>query len=249
MAGFQISLASHFLQMLVGWRTSILPVSCCYLQFINPSIPKKWKYRDVHNWDGLCRVWVTPQNPFKLKLRNVAVILTLRTWIVWEKDRRLTYGLPILFWAVWITGFIIIGIYLRNARGIFWLQSPTFPRSFTFDTLGQISPFPRLFGCLVRNAGQILSVCYILLMVYDACKSVSQSLQEECLLRASKKSLLHVKNDADMNFQVSWALWLFEDFQFVSEAIQSCLLDNQYLGTNSQVKRGFTIFAGYLWGR
>lgn len=41
MAGFQISLASHFLQMLVGWRTSILPVSCCYLQFINPSIPKK----------------------------------------------------------------------------------------------------------------------------------------------------------------------------------------------------------------
>jgi len=164
MAGFQISLASHFLQMLVGWRTSILPVSRCCLQFINPSL-KKWKYRDVHNWDGLCRVWVTLQNPFKLKLRNVAVILTLRTWIVWEKDRRLTYGLPILFWAVWITGFIIVGIYLRNARGVLWLQSSTFPRSFTFwyprsdisfpSTFRLLSPerWPNLIGVLYFTHG------------------------------------------------------------------------------------------------
>lgn len=37
---FQISLASRFLQMFVGWRTSILPVSCYCLQLINLSLVK-----------------------------------------------------------------------------------------------------------------------------------------------------------------------------------------------------------------
>lgn len=44
------------------------------------------------------------------------VILTLRTWAVWEKDRRLTYGLPVLFGTVWTTGFVVMEFYLRGAR-------------------------------------------------------------------------------------------------------------------------------------
>ncbi|KAJ3572590.1 hypothetical protein NP233_g2982 [Leucocoprinus birnbaumii] len=78
------------------------------------------------------------------------LILTLRTWAVWEKDRRLTYALPALFAAVWISGFTIIGFYLRSTHHM-------------------ASPVPQLFGCIVQDANQILASCYILLMGYDAC--------------------------------------------------------------------------------
>lgn len=87
---------------------------------------------------------------FVVGMACAELILTLRTWAVWEKDKRLSYFLPILFCTVWTAGFIIMGFYLRGTQHI-------------------ASPLPQLFGCIVLDANHILSACYILLMVYDAC--------------------------------------------------------------------------------
>lgn len=41
-------------------------------------------------------------------------ILTLRTWAVWERDRRLTYFLPFLLFVTFTPEFVIGQIYLRR---------------------------------------------------------------------------------------------------------------------------------------
>jgi len=49
--------------------------------------------------------------------RCLTVILTLRTWAVWNRDKRLTIILPILYFLFWGSGFIIRGIYLSDIKG------------------------------------------------------------------------------------------------------------------------------------
>ena len=46
----------------------------------------------------------------------VLVILTLRTWGVWNRDRRLTIGLPIFFIACWVPMAIFIAIFLNSVE-------------------------------------------------------------------------------------------------------------------------------------
>ena len=47
---------------------------------------------------------------------RLTVILTLRTWAVWNRDRRLSIILPIFFTLVEGSGFVIIGIYLNSIK-------------------------------------------------------------------------------------------------------------------------------------
>ncbi|PFH49147.1 hypothetical protein AMATHDRAFT_63636 [Amanita thiersii Skay4041] len=76
------------------------------------------------------------------------VILTIRIWIVWNKDRRLTYGLPIFFVIIWGAGFAVMGIFLN---------------SLTFAE----TPHPLAIGCFVTRASRILSADPALLMFYN----------------------------------------------------------------------------------
>jgi len=76
------------------------------------------------------------------------IILTLRTWAVWNRDWRLTIGLPILFVCCWgpIIGFIIV-----------------FVKSLAFMPLTS----PALLGCLVIKGSHIITLCWTLLLVYE----------------------------------------------------------------------------------
>ena len=44
------------------------------------------------------------------------VIMTMRTWAVWYKNRTLTYVLPIFFIFVWGGSMATVGIFLRTVR-------------------------------------------------------------------------------------------------------------------------------------
>ncbi|KAF8639307.1 hypothetical protein AX17_001588, partial [Amanita inopinata Kibby_2008] len=76
------------------------------------------------------------------------VILTIRTWIIWNKDKRLTYGLPVFFCLTWAAGFVVMSIFIR---------------SLAFIQL----PFPFIKGCIVIAGSRILTVDWALLMFYN----------------------------------------------------------------------------------
>ena len=42
--------------------------------------------------------------------------MIIRTWVAWEKNRFLTYALPIFYTFVWVCGFVTIGIFVRSLR-------------------------------------------------------------------------------------------------------------------------------------
>ncbi|KAJ3572587.1 hypothetical protein NP233_g2981 [Leucocoprinus birnbaumii] len=80
----------------------------------------------------------------------VELIFTLRTWAVWGKGRHFTYALLTVFCVMWVGVFVIDHLYLRATKHT-------------------ISPLPQLIGCVMSVSSSILSVDYILLMLYDAC--------------------------------------------------------------------------------
>ena len=44
------------------------------------------------------------------------VIMTTRTWAVWDKNRFLTYALPMFYVILWAGGFVIMAFFLQDLR-------------------------------------------------------------------------------------------------------------------------------------
>ncbi|KAF8965957.1 hypothetical protein BDZ97DRAFT_741517 [Flammula alnicola] len=77
------------------------------------------------------------------------LILTLRTWAVWDRNARLTIILPILYAICWGPDFFFLVIFLRSLK------------------FGD-QPYPEFVGCFVINANHMLILCWVVLMVWDA---------------------------------------------------------------------------------
>lgn len=54
----------------------------------------------------------------------ITVILTVRTWAVWEKNKRLTYGLFTIFILTTAAEFFLVGSYLNSSQRGFDDTSP-----------------------------------------------------------------------------------------------------------------------------
>ncbi|KAF9008634.1 hypothetical protein BDZ89DRAFT_1168151 [Hymenopellis radicata] len=76
------------------------------------------------------------------------VILTLRTWAVWNRHCFLTVCMPALFLAYSVVVFIIMGIFLSSLQSL-------------------ILPLPDLEGCLISAANPIYRWDFITSMVYE----------------------------------------------------------------------------------
>jgi hypothetical protein len=59
------------------------------------------------------------------------VILTIRVWAVWGRDRRLTIGLPIFFAMCFVPCIALMVIFLKSAKR----ESILLAHSFTFSNL------------------------------------------------------------------------------------------------------------------
>ncbi|KAF9070506.1 hypothetical protein BDP27DRAFT_1220596, partial [Rhodocollybia butyracea] len=81
-------------------------------------------------------------------LEATIVILTLRTWALWEKDIRLTIGLPIFFVVCQVPIFYIIHLFLSVQTYI-------------------PSPVPQI-GCVPLGGESMLYLDWVILMVYEA---------------------------------------------------------------------------------
>jgi len=78
------------------------------------------------------------------------VILSLRTWAAWDRNRRLAIGLPIFFALIWLPTIPIVFIFLRGLE---------------FAVLGGL---PNFSGCVTVPHRNNVRICWILLLTYDA---------------------------------------------------------------------------------
>ncbi|KAF8148397.1 hypothetical protein B0H34DRAFT_262319 [Crassisporium funariophilum] len=77
------------------------------------------------------------------------LLLTLRTWAVWNRSRRLAFVLPILYIGCWGCGFWFSYLFLSSLE------------------FGEIN-HPGFIGCFITAANGILTGCWIVLIVWDA---------------------------------------------------------------------------------
>ncbi|KAJ3877819.1 hypothetical protein F5051DRAFT_373848 [Lentinula edodes] len=97
-----------------------------------------------------CRVLVNISGWMSLAgIALTEVVLTVRTWALWENDSRLSFGLPIFFVCCWAPSFYILNVFL---------QTQTFIPS----------PFPQEFGCTYLGGQSVFYLCWVLLTVYEA---------------------------------------------------------------------------------
>ena len=95
------------------------------------------------------------------------VILTLRTWAVWDRGRTLGFGLAILFVVCWGTILPFIILYIKDLEcektnsamictvtnkivlQVLWVDSPAFS------------------GCSIVKGSHFATVCWVLLLAYE----------------------------------------------------------------------------------
>jgi hypothetical protein len=98
------------------------------------------------------------------------VILMIRTWAVWERDRRLAIALPIFFVLIWCAICISATRYLsslecmyllslRTSCGVFKITNPT------------VAPLPQPLppSCFISGRSSIRLVEWVLVMGFEAC--------------------------------------------------------------------------------
>jgi len=99
----------------------------------------------------------------------LTVILTLRTWAVWDRNQRLSVILPILYSICWISGLVISVRVVDSTTCMsdfhslseFWL---------IYFMEDGAPPYPGFKGCFLTKASPNIVFLWVLLMVWDARK-------------------------------------------------------------------------------
>jgi len=76
------------------------------------------------------------------------MILTLRTWAVWNRNQHLSITLPILYVLAWGSGFVLIGMFLN---------------SIVFSD----APYPRFQGCFVTYSNNDIIFIWVVIIIWD----------------------------------------------------------------------------------
>ncbi|TFK33424.1 hypothetical protein BDQ12DRAFT_715821 [Crucibulum laeve] len=95
-------------------------------------------------------------------------MLSLRTWAVWKKSRHLAVGLSLLLASVCVAASVSLSFFLKTI-------------------LFTIPSYPLFTGCLCNGGSSLISVVWIMLMVYDVANLILMSIQAVKL--KSRKSI------------------------------------------------------------
>ncbi|EDQ99380.1 uncharacterized protein LACBIDRAFT_316593 [Laccaria bicolor S238N-H82] len=83
-----------------------------------------------------------------LGFANSELILTLRAWAVWNRNKYLAIFLPTLCGTAIIANLVVMGIFLKDLK------------------IGP-QPYPDFLGCLVSDSNHILYMCWVILTSYE----------------------------------------------------------------------------------
>ncbi|KXN80908.1 hypothetical protein AN958_06855 [Leucoagaricus sp. SymC.cos] len=85
-----------------------------------------------------------------MSIELVEVVLTVRTWAVWNKDWRLTFGLFTTLALTTAAEFYLVSVYLKSSHH-------------------NESPIPSLIGCFITTSSSKLAICFAIFMAFDGC--------------------------------------------------------------------------------
>ncbi|KAF8887424.1 hypothetical protein CPB85DRAFT_1441729 [Mucidula mucida] len=132
-----------------AWNiTKILYLLTRYLPFVDAVLVLWHQFTPNMPLDQCYLAYKSTGWMFTISFAMAEVILTIRTWAVWNRNRLLTFALPIFYIACWAPDFTFMGIFLDSMR------------------FG-VPPIENFQGCLVTAGNPILSWCWILLMIYE----------------------------------------------------------------------------------
>jgi hypothetical protein len=93
----------------------------------------------------------------------------MRSWAVWNRDKRLGIGLVVFLALCWIPVIGIIVVFLNSLDCRF--PMPIFAGHLPDSDISVLSvmlvPSPPLVGCLLIKGSHIAFVCWVLLLVYE----------------------------------------------------------------------------------
>ena len=122
-----------------------------------------------YRWACCIRERVHPAFPVSSHIDYcLIVILTLRTWAVWNQHPRLSIILPILYSLFWGSGLIII-VHSSNSIICKW----NFHARFWWMIhciIDGAPPYPGFNGCFLMYASKHFVLIWVLLLVWDARK-------------------------------------------------------------------------------
>ena len=126
------------------------------------------------HWDRCIRGQVQPYTPLSGGTDwRLPVILTLRTWAVWNRNKRLSVILPILLSIACVSCLVILVRFDKSITctsdlhfvldfpGWFWL---------IYFTVVGAPPYPGFNGCLMTSANQDIGFLWAILLIWDARK-------------------------------------------------------------------------------
>ena len=96
----------------------------------------------------------------------LTVILTLRTWAVWNRNQILSIVFPILYSLCWGSGLIMTVQFIKsftckwNLHAHFWWM--------IYFLLVGAPPYPGFNECFLTQASQDMAILWVLLVVWDA---------------------------------------------------------------------------------
>lgn len=101
-------------------------------------------------------------------LKVSQVIMTIRTWAVWQKNRFLMFALPIFYVVVWAAGFATTALFLQSLE-CESIDCPFF-RARLNCVMSSVKPNPltQYVGCYATYTSPIIFISWVLLLFYDA---------------------------------------------------------------------------------
>jgi len=128
-----------------------------------------------YHWACCIRERVQPMFPVSSHIdRCRTVILTLRTWAAWNRHKRLSIILPILYSLFWGSSLVII-VQARISVKRKW-NFHARSRWMVYCMVDGAPPYPGFKRCFVIYRSQKFIFIWVLLLVWDArkCKYIIQ---------------------------------------------------------------------------
>lgn len=169
----QTNSVMHSPQMRVGHYMNVHPVSVS----TNEMLSSDWR----GDTTGVCVVGGTfaersllPQHKPDYHAHIIVVILTYRTWAIWESDWRMTYGLFAALGLTWSVELILMALFQKTVARE---SQSSRPCAVSYSLLilwpvDEVSPFPELIGCIARfSEPPFVVASYGLILAFDAGQS------------------------------------------------------------------------------
>jgi len=158
------------------------------------------------------------------------VILTLRTWAMWNRNQRLSVILPVLYSVCWGSA-LIITVRFGNSITSKWKLDARSWWIIQYMVVGA-PPYLGFKGCFVKSVNQNILSKWVLLLVWDARKC-------KCIIKFSSSNWKGSIVDAPVGIRhpSMWAIFGFEDRFSTFHILNIRQIWGQHLPNESGVSR------------